>query len=204
MKLVGKLDSPYVRRVAISLTLMEVPFEHVSLSVFQDEAAFVAINPVLKAPSLMTEDGTVLMESTLILDHIEHGLPPARRLMPEDAPDRTQVLHTLGFALVAADKAVQLVYERTRRPPDRQYQPWAERIVDQVHAAFSMLDARYARCAGDWLLGTVSQADISTAVAWTFARNEIPDIVTGDAYPALLRLAARAEALPAFLKWQPK
>lgn len=47
MKLVGMLDSPYVRRVAISLEAMGVPFEHAALSVFSDYEAFGAINPVV-------------------------------------------------------------------------------------------------------------------------------------------------------------
>ena len=34
MRLIGMLDSPYVRRVAIALRLLEIPFEHDPLSVF--------------------------------------------------------------------------------------------------------------------------------------------------------------------------
>ncbi len=35
MQLIGMLDSPYVRRVAISLKLLGLPFEHRSISVFR-------------------------------------------------------------------------------------------------------------------------------------------------------------------------
>ena len=35
MQLIGMLDSPYVRRVAISLQLLGLPFEHRSVSVFR-------------------------------------------------------------------------------------------------------------------------------------------------------------------------
>jgi hypothetical protein len=35
MQLIGMLDSPYVRRVAIALQLLGIPFEHRSLSVFR-------------------------------------------------------------------------------------------------------------------------------------------------------------------------
>jgi glutathione S-transferase len=51
MRLVGMLDSPYVRRVAISLKFMGVPFSHEPLSVFRDYDTFGAINPVVKAPN---------------------------------------------------------------------------------------------------------------------------------------------------------
>ncbi len=35
MKLIGMLDSPYVRRTAISLKLLGLSFEHASVSVFR-------------------------------------------------------------------------------------------------------------------------------------------------------------------------
>ena len=35
MKLIGMLDSPYVRRVAITLKRLDIPFEHEALSVFR-------------------------------------------------------------------------------------------------------------------------------------------------------------------------
>ena len=71
MILVGMLDSPYVRRVAISMKLMQIAFEHQPLSVFRTFDQFRAINPVVKAPTLVCDDGAVLMDSTLILDYLE-------------------------------------------------------------------------------------------------------------------------------------
>jgi len=45
MQLIGMLDSPYVRRVAISLELLGLPFEHRSISVFRQFGEFAAITP---------------------------------------------------------------------------------------------------------------------------------------------------------------
>uniref|UniRef100_UPI0019533B88 glutathione S-transferase N-terminal domain-containing protein n=2 Tax=Pseudomonadota TaxID=1224 RepID=UPI0019533B88 len=67
MKLIGMLDSPFVRRVAISLRLLGLPFEHAAVSVFRGFDEFQRINPVVKAPTLVCDDGTVLMDSTLLL-----------------------------------------------------------------------------------------------------------------------------------------
>src|SRR5882724_6408068 len=75
MRLIGMLDSPYVRRVAISLTLMDVKFRHEALSVFRNWDAFAAINPVVKAPTAVTDNGTVLMDSALILEYAERLVP---------------------------------------------------------------------------------------------------------------------------------
>ena len=65
------LDSPYVCRVAVSLQLLGVSFEHRSVSVFSTFEDFQEINPVVKAPSLVCDDGEVLMDSTLIIDYAE-------------------------------------------------------------------------------------------------------------------------------------
>ena len=63
MKLIGMLDSPYVRRTAISLRLLKIAFEHRSISVFSAFEQFRQLNPLVKAPTLICEDGTVLMDS---------------------------------------------------------------------------------------------------------------------------------------------
>ena len=88
MRLIGMLDSPYVRRVAISLQLLDLRFEHASISVFRQFDAFAAINPVVKAPTLVADDGEVLMESTLILEHAEALAAGSESLMPTDARER--------------------------------------------------------------------------------------------------------------------
>src|ERR1700760_1247525 len=133
MRLIGLLDSPYVRRVAISLRLMELPFSHEALSVFRNFEAFSAINPVVKAPTFVTDDGTVLMESSLILEYIERLAP--RPLMPEGARAFRQV----GLALAACEKSVSIVYELNTRPAEKQHQPWLDRVVGQLRHAYAAL-----------------------------------------------------------------
>jgi glutathione S-transferase len=128
MKLIGMLDSPYVRRVAVSLQLLEVPFEHQSLSVFRTFDQFRQINPVVKAPTLVAADGTVLMDSTLILQYAETLAAPERRLTPSEPAALLRSLRVLGLALAACDKGVQIVYERNVRPAEKLHQPWVERV----------------------------------------------------------------------------
>ncbi len=117
MKLIGMLDSPYVRRVAISLQLLELPFEHQSLSVFRTFNEFHRINPVAKVPTLVCDDGTVLMDSTLILQYAERLA--GRSLLPAEPKALAHVLHTVGLAMAACEKAVEIVYERGLRPAAR-------------------------------------------------------------------------------------
>ena len=61
------LDSPYVRRCAVAMAWLGVPFEHRSVSVFRHFETFKTINPLVKAPTLVCDDGTVLHDYNLIL-----------------------------------------------------------------------------------------------------------------------------------------
>jgi len=99
MQLVGMLDSPYVRRVAIALQLLEVPFEHRVLSVFSTYEQFRAVNPVVKAPTLVCDDGSTLMDSGLIVEYAESMA--GRSLMPA-TPDAHGHRHRADLAAVGA------------------------------------------------------------------------------------------------------
>jgi glutathione S-transferase len=199
MQLIGMLDSPYVRRVAISLAVLGLPFEHRSVSVFSQYDEFAKINPVVKAPTFIANDGTVLIDSSLILDHIDHQVAPAERLLPEEPGARLQALAIIGLALAATEKAMQNVYERNLRPQDCQYEPWVERVEKQMHAAYGLLEKRLAGREG-WLFGErLMQPDITVAVAWRFTQFMLPGAVDAKRYPALGAFSERAEALPEFI-----
>lgn len=197
MQLIGMLDSPYVRRVAVSLQLLGLTFEHRALSVFRTFEQFRAINPVVKAPTLVCDDGTVLMDSTLILDYAE-ALAAPRSLMPGGLAQRQAALRRIGLALAACEKSVQLYYERNLRPPQKQHEPWAQRVLGQMHAAYAELEAELARRPPD-RDRPIGAAEIATAVTWHFTERALPATVSDVAYPQLRALSARAEQLPEFL-----
>jgi glutathione S-transferase len=200
MRLIGMLDSPYVRRVAVSLKLMQIPFELDQLSVFRSFEQFQAINPVVKAPTLVTDAGLVLMDSTLILDYVERLAGPLHSLMPQDGPARDEALRVIGLALAANEKAVQIVYERNLRPAEKVHQPWLDRVRGQLLAAFAALESEAAQQTA-WFGGSrLMQADATVAVAWRFARHAVPEIVAVEAFPRLAAHSARAESLPAFVE----
>ena len=198
MQLIGMLDSPYVRRVAISLQLLRLRFEHQSISVFRGFAQFEAINPVVKAPSLVCDDGTVLMDSTLILDYADALAEPGKRLMPTKLLDRQQALRVVGLALAACEKSVQIVYEHHTRPAEKLHRPWLDRVTGQLRAACGALEAELARRPLPTTSATMDQAGVSTAVAWRFVRQATPDAVSAMAHPLLDAYSATVEQLPEF------
>lgn len=202
MQLIGMLDSPYVRRTAISLRLLGVPFEHRALSVFRTFEEFQRINPVVKAPSFVCDDGEVLMDSTLIIDYAE-ALAAPRSLMPTGLARRQHALRVLGLALAACEKSVQIVYERNLRPPEKQHEPWLARVRGQLRGAYGELEAELARQPLAASSESISQAGVTAAVVWQFTQSMLADVVPASDHPALCAHSRAAEALPEFLAFPP-
>ncbi len=197
MKLIGMLDSPYVRRVAISFQLLGLTFEHQPLSVFRTFDEFREINPVVKAPTLVCADGTVLMDSTLILEYAEAVAHP-RSLMPSDLNELKHDLALIGLALAATEKSVQLVYEGMLRPPEKRHEPWVRRITGQLLDAYRELESRLPVNSLGETSESLRQAGVTIGVAWQFSRQMIPDVVRADSFPAIAAYSAILEALPEF------
>ncbi len=198
MQLIGMLDSPYVRRVAISLQLLGVRFEHRSLSVFRTFAQFQQINPVVKAPSLVCDDGEVLMDSTLILEYAEALAAPRKSLMPADVRELQHALRVIGLSLAACEKNVQIIYERNVRPAEKLHQPWVDRVTGQLLAAYAVLESEVQRAPLAVTSGTITQAGVTAAVTWHFTQMTLPEVVPAGNYPALGAFSLRAESLPEF------
>jgi glutathione S-transferase len=198
MKLIGMLDSPYVRRVAVSLQMLGLRFEHQSLSVFSTFEQFRQINPVVKAPTLLADDGTVLMDSTLILQYAEAVAMPAARRTPVMPAELLRSQYLLGLALAACDKAVQIVYERMVRPAEKQHQPWVARVTSQVLAALDALESEQKQNPLDASSAAMPPAGVMIAVTWYFIQQMLPEVVAVASYPALAEYSRQAEALPEF------
>jgi glutathione S-transferase len=138
MQLIGMLDSPYVRRVAVALIVAKVPFEHRPISLFRQIGAFGKINPLLKAPTLVADNGAVLMDSGVILDYLTAAYPRVAALTPSDlAGGRLRALRAMALGLTVMEKAVQRHYERALRPPEKRHDPWVERVMGQLLAGLA-------------------------------------------------------------------
>ena len=198
MKLIGMLDSPYVRRVAISAKRLGIALKHDSVSVFRHFERFQQINPVVKAPTLVLDDGEVLMDSTLIIDYLETLAGPANSLMPGEPTRRLRSLRLIGLALAASEKSVQLYYERNLRPADIQYEPWVERVEGQLTAAYSALERELEKHPLN-TDGSIDQDGITLAVAWSFTNLVVPDQVDAAQFPHIAAFTKYAEGLEVFV-----
>lgn len=203
MKLIGMLDSPFVRRVAISLDVLGVAFEHEAVSVFSTFERFQAINPVVKAPTLVCDDGGVPMDSALILQWVEREhFPQGSPLWSGDPRLRLLQFRAVSYASAAAEKVVQFVYEVQLRPPAAWHEPWKQRVHGQFTAAFAALETLLASEPA-LTSGGPGHASIWPAVIWQLTQSMIPAEVPAARHPRLAQLSRDCEASPLFRRWPP-
>lgn len=194
MQLLGMTDSPYVRRVAITMQLLGLAYEHRPISVFRTYAEFKAINPVVRIPTLVCDDGEQLMDSHLIIDYLEHLA--GRSLMPEELSARRRALKLLGLATAACEKTGQVVHEYHVRTPELRSEPWLARVYEQLKAALGLLERELvAQPFGDQL----DQASLTVAITWRFTQIYVKDRILAADFPALAAHSAWAERQAAFL-----
>ncbi len=194
MILIGQYDSPFVRRVGIALTLYGLAFEHRPWSVFGDGERIRPLNPLIRVPTLVLDDGEVLAESHCMLDYIDSLVPAGRRLFPVAEPDRHRALRVAALATGTAEKAVSLFYEK--RLHERVSEVWVERCSTQIKGALET--DRVQRRSAFWLGNRIGHADIAVAVVLRFLTEAHPGLVSMVDHPALAGHAAKLEALPVF------
>ncbi|MER2534367.1 MAG: glutathione S-transferase family protein [Rhizobiaceae bacterium] len=197
MILIGQYDSPFVRRIGIALTLYALPFEHRPWSTFGDAEKIRRYNPLLRVPTLVLDDGDVLIDSQAIIDHIDGLVPAERRLFPTQEPARRRALKVAALAAGTSDKAVALFYEeRLHREPSA---TWVERCRAQIAETLAALEADRAARAGDYWFGeNIGHADVIVATMLRHLGEAHPGLVDMARHPALRDHSARLEALPVF------
>ena len=196
MLLIGVNRSPYTRRVAITLGLYGVAFEQRPLSGFDDREEVRRLNPLGRIPALVLDDGEVLVDSAAIIDHLDEVHGRERALTPIAGADRRAVLRVAALLMGACDKGLQAAYDRNRRPPEKRHQPWVDDCMAQMAGALAAVDAMVDPTAPFLLLGRLTQADVTAAVAERLARGLGVD--TAALVPRLHTLTARLEREPAF------
>jgi glutathione S-transferase len=197
MILIGQYDSPFVRRVAIALRLYGLPFEHRPWSTFGEGDKIAPYNPLRRVPTLVLDDGEVLIESAAILDWLDEVAGSERALIAERGAERRAALKTCALASGLADKAISLVYERAVH--GRETPLWVERCRSQIGGVLASLEADRAARPGPWWFGAkLDHADIIVGCVLRFLREAHPDAFNAADWPALAAHAEACEALPEF------
>lgn len=198
MILVGQYDSPFVRRVAISLRVLGFEYRHDTRSVFADFDDMRRTNPLGRIPSLVLDDGEVLVDSGAILDYLDETVGPQRALVPRSGPARRRALRVIALATGGIEKAGAANYERLVRPSALRWADWVERCLTQAAGALAALEAEA------WPQdGRLDQVQITTGCFLRYVAMTDPGLMPLARYPVLHALHARCEARPEFQATNP-
>ena len=140
----------------------------------QRTAAYLAINPRGRVPSLVLEDGTVLTENTAILTYLAHRFPGAC-LMPSD-----ELLQIRSISLMAwFASGVHPIFTHVRRPERFATDPSAHAdIVETAKRNFWACCQEIERTLGgrEWFIGDrMSVCDLYSLVFYNWGyRIDLP------------------------------
>lgn len=197
MILIGQYDSPFVRRVAIALRLYGLAFEHRPWSTFSDGDSIARFNPLRRVPTLVLDDGEVVIESGAILDHLDDVAGASGVMIARGGEPRRRALKVSALATGLADKAVSLVYEEALHQTTSDQ--WVERCRTQMFATLDVLEADRGRVVTRfWAGDAVGHADIAVACALRFLCDAHPGLFDTNRWPALASHLADCEGLPVF------
>ncbi|MGH6854042.1 MAG: glutathione S-transferase family protein [Aestuariivirga sp.] len=198
MILVGQYDSPFTRRVAVTLHHYHMPFERNTLSVFRNAAKMRKINPLTRVPALILRNGEVLIDSVAIIDHLDELAGPARALVPPHGPERRKVLQATALAQGVAEKVAQATYERFYHTPKGLSKEWEKRCLSQVIAALKQLESQ---CGAPWFFDMhMSHADVMTGCLIGNVKLRVPEVFSAKKYPKLHGLSLHCEMMDEFVK----
>ncbi|RUL78370.1 glutathione S-transferase family protein [Dyella choica] len=169
LKLYAHPFSSYCQKVLIALYENDIPFQWRELSSEQPQiyAEFAAMWPLKRFPVLM-DGNRAIMESSIIIEHLELYYPGPVSLLPANARNALEVRNLDRFFDCYVSTPMQkIVFDALR--------PESERDVRGVHEAREMLDAAYAwldqhldGC--EWAAGhAFSLADCSAAPSLFYA-----------------------------------
>ena len=194
MILVGHFDSPFVRRVAISLQALGFIYERDTRSVFSDFEEMRTVNPLARIPSLKLDSGETLIDSFAILDWLDREVGAERALMPKSGAARTHAMQIVALATGAIDKFGAINYEQIIRPPALRWPDWIKRCHAQGTGALAALEHK------DWAMSaTLDQLQVTTGCLLGYLALSMPNMVTSKTYPKLHAFWMRCAAMPEFV-----
>lgn len=196
MILIGQYDSPFVRRVAVTLQLYKLAYEHRPWSAVGDADRIAEINPLIRVPTLITDDGVAITDSSTIVQMLDH-MAGFGAFLGRNWPQQGDVLRLTAFALGAAEKGVALIYEGAFHEGAKAF--WHARLRQQVTDTLALLDRERAARKTPWLFGErLSHADIMVGTMLCFLREALPGEIALSDFKALRKHGKDCEALPEF------
>ena len=115
-------------------------------------------------PTLVLDDGEALIESAMILDHLDDVVGPDKAMIAPRGETRRRHLRICALAMGLGDKGVSLLYERVLRK-EKQLDLWVERCKSQISGVLEVLEKERAAVKTPYWFGEKSAMPISRSPA---------------------------------------
>lgn len=170
MTLYCSRTSPYSRKVRVVAAEMGIDerIDEIIVDPFQPPAEFLAANPLSRIPTLITENGEALPDSSLIIDYLctrGEGIEP----LPSGA-ERWGALRRVAVAEGVIDAAVASVLEK-RRPESIVYTAFLDRQQDVIRRSLDLLEAEISGLRGD---ERPSVQEVTVGIALSYLSFRMP------------------------------
>lgn len=196
MKLAYSAASPYVRKVMIVAIEagLDSKIEKLPMAVRPDQpnAALAPDNPLMKVPTLVTDDGEKLFDSRVICAYLD-SLNPGAKLIPESGPARWQALRLEALGDGITDAGILVRYETALRPKELQWKEWIDGQTKKVLQGLDQLENDPSVLSGPLNIGQIA---VASGLGWMKFRNVFGDVLA--TRPKLAAAIAKLEERPSF------
>jgi glutathione S-transferase len=176
MKLYYSAASPYVRKVMVTAIEAGIDgrIEPVPIAVMpiKPNAEIAKDNPLMKVPTLVTDDGQVLYDSRVICEYLD-SQHAGVRLLPASGPDRWRALRWQAMADGITDAGLLCRYEVVTRAEDKRSAEWTAGQLTKVNQGLDMAENDSALLSGPINLGQIA---LACGIGWLEFRNVAGDI----------------------------
>lgn len=196
MKLAYSAASPYVRKVMIVAieTGLDSKIEKLTMAVRPDQpnATLAADNPLMKVPTLVTDDGEKLFDSRVICAYLD-SLNQGAKLIPESGPARWKALRLEALGDGITDAGILVRYEMGLRPKELHWKDWIDGQTKKVLQGLDLLESDPTVLSGPLNIGQIA---VACGLGWMKFRNVLGDVLA--TRPKLAAAIAKLEERPSF------
>ena len=134
--------SPFGRKVKIAAAMLGLSgtFEIVKTDTLDPADPIRGDNPLGKIPALILEDGTVLYDSRVIIEYLDH-LADGGKIIPRQASARFKALTLQALADGVTDAGILRVYETRFRPAEKHETKWLVHQTEKMTRALNAFES---------------------------------------------------------------
>lgn len=182
MKLAYSPSSPWVRRVAVAVSELGLDdqVDRISVDNQSADSDYANINPLMKVPALILDEGGVLIDSLAISEYLDR-LQGEGRLFWPPGERRVRRLQVLVLANGLQEAATQITGERVRRPEPLRWPQFIDKLLVKFTNGLNYLEKNVDEPAGQ-----VDYAQIAVAVLCAHMDFRLADLLDWrDGHPGL-------------------